>query len=293
MRKIVVLMLVLAMVLAPAAMAYNPARFEGVEGMTVSYDPENPLSYTVKAGFAEADGWTQFGGHLVVRYMNAGKDEELPLILAAFTTSGKKAEKMTVRTDAHQYDVVCTDLEGAGLASVSTEATLLVTEDSVEMLKDIAQSAYTRIGISGEKGKDVFEFTVSAQVREMLNLFLEEYEEQVAPMLASSVNMQAVYGVLNPVVNAEAAAPIGEAALEIQNTEYPTLQNGSQGEEVQKLQEALKQLGFLSSKADGIFGGRTAKAVKAFQESVGMNRSGVADDVTQTALYLELLEAAE
>lgn len=293
MKKFVVLFLAFVMVLMPAALAFNPARFEGVEGVTVSYDPENPLNYSVKAGFDGMDSWSQFGGHMVVRYMNAGKQGELPLILVSFTTSGSEAKKMTIRTDAHKYDVVCTDLAGAGLASVSTEATLLVTEFSVEMLRDVAQSAYTGIAISDENGKNVFEFTVSAQSREMLSLFVEEFDEQIAPMPENIADMQKVYDVLNPSIQVEDAAPIGAEALAVQNTEYPTIQNGSQGEAVLKLQEALKQLGFLKGKADGIFGGQTAKAIKAFQKSAGMSENGVADDVTQTALYLTLLEISE
>ena len=79
-----------------------------------------------------------------------------------------------------------------------------------------------------------------------------------------------------------------ESASENQSTEeveYPTLERGSKGDEVRKLQQRLKDLGYLSGKVDGDYGKGTAGAISAFQEKTGLEVTGVADEATQKALF--------
>ncbi len=64
----------------------------------------------------------------------------------------------------------------------------------------------------------------------------------------------------------------------------PVLRNGSRGDDVVDLQEMLRDLGFLSGRADGIFGNGTARAVQAFQRSVGLSADGVVGASTWAAL---------
>ena len=68
---------------------------------------------------------------------------------------------------------------------------------------------------------------------------------------------------------------------------YPTLQKGAKGDDVVRLQQALIDGGYLSGKADGDFGGMTETAVKAAQEALGVEATGVADDALQHQLYGE------
>lgn len=65
----------------------------------------------------------------------------------------------------------------------------------------------------------------------------------------------------------------------------PTIRKGSDKELVKKLQQALIDQGFLDDKADGIYGGKTEAAIKAAQESFGMEVTGVADSAFQHALF--------
>lgn len=51
------------------------------------------------------------------------------------------------------------------------------------------------------------------------------------------------------------------------------------GQDVVLLQQKLKDLGFLSDRADGIFGKATEEAVKKYQESNNLQPTGVVDDV--------------
>lgn len=63
------------------------------------------------------------------------------------------------------------------------------------------------------------------------------------------------------------------------------LKLGSRGPEVEKLQKALIGQGFLSGKADGIFGPVTQAAVKAFQKAKGLVVDGIAGPKTLAVLY--------
>ncbi len=66
---------------------------------------------------------------------------------------------------------------------------------------------------------------------------------------------------------------------------YKTLKKGSRGEEVRKLQTALKEKGYYTMKVDGIYGNGTVNAVKAFQKANGLKTDGIAGPQTQTKLY--------
>lgn len=71
--------------------------------------------------------------------------------------------------------------------------------------------------------------------------------------------------------------------------QFPTLERGDKdtGDSwaVYSLQLKLIELGYLEGKADGHFGGATQEAVKKFQESAGLEITGIADSATQEALY--------
>ncbi len=59
---------------------------------------------------------------------------------------------------------------------------------------------------------------------------------------------------------------------------------GSRGEEVKTVQTKLKNWGFYKGNVDGIYGWRTANAVKAFQRKHGLKADGVVGNATAKAL---------
>ena len=67
---------------------------------------------------------------------------------------------------------------------------------------------------------------------------------------------------------------------------------GAKGDEVTRLQQRLKDLGYLSSKVDGQFGGGTKRAVISFQRRNGLKTDGVAGETTLAKLYAEDAVAA-
>lgn len=68
---------------------------------------------------------------------------------------------------------------------------------------------------------------------------------------------------------------------------YSTLEYGSRGSDVLKLQKALLELGFDPNGTDGKFGSGTKKAVIAYQKSRGLTADGKAGNKTLTKLYSE------
>ena len=67
---------------------------------------------------------------------------------------------------------------------------------------------------------------------------------------------------------------------------------GAKGDDVTRLQQRLKDLGYLSGKVDGQFGGGTKRALIAFQRRNGLDTDGVAGENTLARLYAEDAVAA-
>ncbi len=61
---------------------------------------------------------------------------------------------------------------------------------------------------------------------------------------------------------------------------------GSRGDEVRRIQQKLKNLGYYKGTVDGIYGAATQKAVKAFQKNCGITADGVAGPKTLKFLGL-------
>jgi len=59
---------------------------------------------------------------------------------------------------------------------------------------------------------------------------------------------------------------------------------GSRGSEVREVQTRLKNWGFYKGNVDGIYGWRTANAVKAFQRKHGLKADGIVGNATAKAL---------
>ena len=81
-----------------------------------------------------------------------------------------------------------------------------------------------------------------------------------------------------------------DEVAELKNVSYDgevirmTLRRGCSGEEVKELQETLILKGYDPGTADGIFGGRTEAAVKAFQTDYGLTADGIVGDKTWAVL---------
>lgn len=68
-------------------------------------------------------------------------------------------------------------------------------------------------------------------------------------------------------------------------TAIPTLKQGMKGDDVAAMQTRLIELGYLSGKADGDFGGQTVQAVKDFQVCNQLAEDGVAGADTLSIMF--------
>jgi len=82
-------------------------------------------------------------------------------------------------------------------------------------------------------------------------------------------------GMALPGVGLSSSAALSSRGTATQQSTYPTLRRGDQGEAVARLQTALNSLGFNCGKVDGIFGAKTEAAVKAFQKRYGLKVDGI------------------
>jgi len=96
------------------------------------------------------------------------------------------------------------------------------------------------------------------------------------------------YTSVTPFDNGAAVAYIGSNAVSIDDHArelLPEIKRNSGKEDIKKLQQSLIDLGYLSGKADGAFGEKTTKAIKAAQERFGMAVTGKADSAFQYMLF--------
>ena len=69
-------------------------------------------------------------------------------------------------------------------------------------------------------------------------------------------------------------------------TPMPEIKSGSRGDDVKKAQNALISLGYLASgQADGVVGSRTLRAIRLFQEAIGVTENGILTQDQLKKLY--------
>ena len=92
-------------------------------------------------------------------------------------------------------------------------------------------------------------------------------------------------GSANTGTTANSSGTSGQDTSGIASTGYVTLEAGSQGDAVRRLQQKLKSLGYYNGSVDGSYGEGTAAAVMAFQLRNSLTVDGKAGPATQRALY--------
>ncbi len=81
------------------------------------------------------------------------------------------------------------------------------------------------------------------------------------------------------------AGPATQSVLYGNKSGYRTLKFGMRGDDVSRLQSALKQQGYFHANVTGYYGKITENAVIAFQKAKGLRIDGIAGPQTQNALY--------
>ena len=110
--------------------------------------------------------------------------------------------------------------------------------------------------------------------------------EVVSAQLESDLDFAGLTTTDVAILYVEEDAPVQAVLyLEEEAPAYRTLQKGSRGEDVRALQSRLKELGYNCGSADGIFGSRTHRALRFFQDAISAEQDGVATAAVQDKLF--------
>ncbi|MBQ7519737.1 MAG: phosphodiester glycosidase family protein [Clostridia bacterium] len=162
----------------------------------------------------------------------------------------------------------------------------------------ICDGAYRTLSV-GSYGNDVL--AVKNRMKELgyfsgsnlNNRYTDDTAERVRRFEAACGLPQT--GVLTPALQAllfsDAAVASGEkkeaATLpDVADSAYRLIDENASGDDVLRLKEQLKKLGYFTAKAEtGAYNETLAKAIRACQEAMGMDPTGIADVALQDALY--------
>ena len=101
---------------------------------------------------------------------------------------------------------------------------------------------------------------------------------------AGEKTLRLLYLLTDSLGDTPTASPI-PAVTEMNAGSILIMRKGAKGTEVAKLQNRLKELGFFTGIADGVYSDAVVSAVKDFQRKSGLTQDGVAGVTTQQALY--------
>ena len=104
------------------------------------------------------------------------------------------------------------------------------------------------------------------------------------PVATATVDISAIGNPQQAITNVTPQIIVSNATATPSSTSG-TLKIGSTGSEVRKMQQRLKELGYLKGSADGDFGEATETAVKNFQANNGLTVDGKAGNATLNKLY--------
>lgn len=80
--------------------------------------------------------------------------------------------------------------------------------------------------------------------------------------------------------------PAGEEPVE-EEPKFETIEAGADGDDVTKIQDRLRELGYFNDESTGYFATGTQEAVKSFQDKAGLTSNGAVDEETWNLLFSE------
>ena len=164
-----------------------------------------------------------------------------------------------------------------GYAQVGEETYALVTE---YLSKDDSQVKSFIVRMGDNLSASLFDEDVLPYAIESVELNIPDYTTADGQTLTfTECHME--FG--KPVPEAEATPEPTQKPAETAG--YSELKQGSRGDAVTKLQKRLTELGYDCGKADGIYGSRTSRAVRFFQDALGVSQTGRASGEMQQKLF--------
>ena len=205
------------------------------------------------------------------------------------TADGKVGEKTLAKMNAKNA-VSYKEAHATATPKTTAKTTAKPTSGKVTATPNLEKEYYLNIGSKGSK--------VETLQRRLIELgWLDgkvtgTYDEQTAAAVSAfQKKTKGLWedGVAGPdtlkALYSSNAARSSKPAASTSTTKPETLELGSEGAEVKKLQQKLKDLGYLSGSVDGKFGAATEAAVIAFQKNNNLTADGKAGSATQNKLY--------
>ena len=152
---------------------------------------------------------------------------------------------------------------------------------------NLSKDYYLRLGTTGKKVETLqrrlielgwLSGKVTGTFDEATEAAVKAFQDRTAGIYTDGVAGPATLRKLYSSDAARSSKPAAVNAVE-------TLEYGSEGAAVTKLQQKLKDLGYLAGAADGKFGTATEAAVMAFQKNNNLTADGKAGTATQNKLY--------
>ena len=269
------------------------AKYTGLSKEAVDVAMEN-----AKAQHGEADAIKVVSAELAKQ---TGKSEEqIASILNMARTAEDAATK--VKTIPQLMDTLNEAVQSGW--TQTWEIIIGDFEEAKELLTSISDVAQDWINKMSNRRNDILEGAMTsswdkltAKINEA-GVTTEEFEEKtkaalkargyhVDTLISEYGSLEAVFrsGRVSTNILQEAIDGLNSSLSNLEGIQE-TLKDGSTGDDVKKIQEALVSMGYSLDKfgSDGIFGSETVAAVKAFQEAKGLTVDGIIGPDTLAAL---------
>jgi peptidoglycan hydrolase-like protein with peptidoglycan-binding domain len=178
---------------------------------------------------------------------------------------------------------------GVLIAEGNTGGTLITYQQILQAKGNLKGGVDGRYGPGTVKAVSDFQkasgFPVSGVIDESTASALQALSPELAKKINKGTTLSAHQSVVKSASSGAAASKVvpSRAAPSSGGRTY-LFGKGDQGPDVASIQNKLKKAGFLSDKADGIYGDNTVKAVSAFQKKIGIPVTGNVDARTLSVL---------
>lgn len=178
---------------------------------------------------------------------------------------------------------------GVLIAEGNTGGTLITYQQILQAKGNLKGGVDGRYGPGTVKAVSDFQKASGLPVSGVIDESTASALQALSPELAKKINkgttLSAHQSVVKSASSGTAASKVvpSRAAPSSGGRTY-LFGKGDQGPDVASIQNKLKKAGFLSDKADGIYGDNTVKAVSAFQKKIGIPVTGNVDARTLSVL---------
>ncbi|SFE60404.1 Putative peptidoglycan binding domain-containing protein [Alteribacillus iranensis] len=217
-------------------------------------------------------------------YYKGGLDSHYGRQTAAAVRKFQKNEQLAVDGIAGPQTLAA--LQGASSA-----------DKSVSSVQSLSQGTTFKVLSIGDKGNEISQ--LQQQLKD-LGYYKSNVTGVFGPITEEAVrkfqrkNSLTVDGMAGPKTlnklrhNPKQSSTVTNQSVETNSSSSSVLRYQSRGTEVERLQNELRQLGYMKMEATGVYGEVTEQAVRSFQQAHGLTADGIAGPVTHRAIQQAL-----